>query len=195
MPIHLTGVSVKALKASPKSVTYFSDQTPGFGIRVGKRSRTWIVMRGRSRERIRIGAYPQISLTDARKKAMQLLGTDKAPPKPKTKSFREARTQFLDEFFRGKSVGWQRNVTTYLAVCFKKLDHHKLDEIEDHEIKACLDAVHETPSQQLHAFAACAASCAGACDRRSVSSSIRRWKAIRRRARTGRGPAFSPIRS
>jgi len=152
--IHLTDVSVKALKASQKSVTYFSDQTPGFGIRVGKRSRTWIVMRGRTRERIWIGTYPQTSLADARKKAMQLLGTEKSPVKPKVKTFREARTQFLDEFFRGKSAAWKRNVTTYLTVCFKKLDHHKLDEIKDHEIKACLDAVHETPSQQLHAFRA-----------------------------------------
>jgi hypothetical protein len=62
--IRLTDVSVKALKPSEKYLTYFSDITPGFGIRVGKRSRTWIVMRGRARERVKLGTYPHLSLAE-----------------------------------------------------------------------------------------------------------------------------------
>lgn len=150
--IRLTDLSVKALKPSEKYITYFSDITPGFGIRVGKRSRTWIVMRGRGRERVRLGAYPELSLAEARKKAMQLLGADQEPAKPKPKFFRDARDQFLEEYFCGKSAGWKRNMAHYLTICFKKLDCHKLDEIEDYDIKVCLDALRETPSQQLHAF-------------------------------------------
>jgi integrase len=148
----MTDVSVKSLKPSEKYVTYFSDITPGFGIRVGKRSRTWIVMRGRNRERVSLGTYPHLSLADARKKATQVLAVEKAPPKPKPKTFKEARTLFLDEYFRDKSRRWKSNMTTYLTDNFKKLEHHKLDEIEDYDIKACLDALHRTPSQQLHAF-------------------------------------------
>jgi integrase len=83
---------------------------------------------------------------------MQILGADQEPAKPKPKFFRDARDQFLEEFFCGKSASWKRNMTNYLTICFKKLDHRRLDEIEDHEIKACLDGLRETPSQQLHAF-------------------------------------------
>ncbi|MEG3143189.1 site-specific integrase [Sphingomonas sp. RT2P30] len=150
--VHLTDVSVKSLKPSEKYVTYFSDITPGFGIRVGKRSRTWIVMRGRERERVRLGSYPELSLADARKKAMQILGADKAPPKPKQKTFKEARDQFLEEYFRDKSPRWKSQMTSHLMRHFKALEHHKLDEIEDYDIKSCLDALHRTPSEQLHAF-------------------------------------------
>ncbi|MDB5583905.1 MAG: putative Integrase family protein [Bradyrhizobium sp.] len=150
--VHLTDVSVKSLKPTETSVTYFSDITPGFGIRVGKRSRTWIVMRGRDRERVKLGTYPQLSLADARKKAMQILGADKAPAKPQPKTFRQAREQFLEEYFRDKSPRWKSQMTSHLMRHFKKLEHHKLDAIEDHDIKACLDALHRTPSEQLHAF-------------------------------------------
>ena len=150
--VHLTDVSVKSLKPTDKYVTYFSDITPGFGIRVGKRSRTWIVMRGRSRERVKLGTYPQLSLADARKKAMQILGAEKVPAKPQPKTFRQARDQFLEEYFRDKSPRWKSQMTSHLMRHFKQLEHHKLDAIEDHEIKACLDALHRTPSEQLHAF-------------------------------------------
>lgn len=150
--IHMTDVSVKALKPSNKYVTYFSDLTPCFGIRVGLRSRTWVVVRGRGRERVKLGTYPQLSLADARKKAMQILGADKEPKKPRPKTFKEARTQFLGEYFRDKSAGWEANMTRYLMVHAKKLEHYKLHEIEDHHIKACLDALHSTPSEQLHSF-------------------------------------------
>lgn len=33
-------------------------------------------------------------------------------------------------------------MTNNLTACFKKLDYHRIDEIEDHEIKAYLDALH-----------------------------------------------------
>ncbi|MBL0116659.1 MAG: DUF4102 domain-containing protein [Sphingomonadales bacterium] len=93
--IHLTDVAVKALKPTDRYVTYW-DTMPGFGIRVGKQSKTWTVMRGRSRERISIGRYPDISLSDARAEAKRLLST--APePKNSTMRFDEARTIFLEQ--------------------------------------------------------------------------------------------------
>jgi hypothetical protein len=41
---------------------YFDDTTPAFGIRVGKNRRTWIVMRGKQRQLIRVGHYPAMTL-------------------------------------------------------------------------------------------------------------------------------------
>ncbi len=67
--LHLTDLSVRAIRPSDRYVTYWSDTTPGFGIRIGKHSRTWTVMRGRTRERVSIGRYPNLSLSEARKEA------------------------------------------------------------------------------------------------------------------------------
>ncbi len=45
MPVlHLTDIAVRALKPTDGYVSYWDDTTPGFGIRVGKRSKTWMVI-------------------------------------------------------------------------------------------------------------------------------------------------------
>jgi len=43
------------------------DDTPAFGIRVGKHRKTWFVVRGKERLRTTVGRYPCISLSDAKK--------------------------------------------------------------------------------------------------------------------------------
>lgn len=48
---------------------FFDTKTPGFGIRVGVKTKTWVVMRGRNRELVTIGKYPELSLADARTEA------------------------------------------------------------------------------------------------------------------------------
>lgn len=45
---------------------------PNFGLRIGKQTKTWIVLLGNGR-RHRIGHYPTISLADARKEARRIL--------------------------------------------------------------------------------------------------------------------------
>jgi Arm domain-containing DNA-binding protein len=67
---HLTDIVVSRLK---EPGTYFDESTPAFGVRVGKNRKTWIVMRGKERSRTRIGHYPAMSLSDARKQAKILL--------------------------------------------------------------------------------------------------------------------------
>jgi hypothetical protein len=70
--LKLTDLSVRALKGSDTTTYYWDASTPAFGIRVGKRAKTWTVMRGRARERLTVGRYPDMSLTDARKEAKRL---------------------------------------------------------------------------------------------------------------------------
>jgi Arm DNA-binding domain len=68
--------------------TYWDKTTPGFGIRVGKNRKTWIIMRGQIRQRMRIGHYPATSLADARKEAKKLL--TEAPTRNVAMSFATA---------------------------------------------------------------------------------------------------------
>lgn len=152
--LHLTDLSVKALKPSETNVTYWSTATPGFGIRVGKKSRTWTVMRGRTRERVSIGRYPDLSLADAKKEALRLLSEERTGPKPVEKTFKEARGEFLTEHYRGNTSRWPALVKLMLERSFKKIEHEQLTDISDSDIAQALKKLVHTPSQQLHVYRA-----------------------------------------
>ena len=68
--IRLTDLAVRSLQEG----VYFDERTPSFGLLVGKRRKTWLVVKGRGRVRVRLGHYPTLSLADARKKALVALG-------------------------------------------------------------------------------------------------------------------------
>jgi hypothetical protein len=104
MPVtHLTDVVVSRLKSLG---TYFDETTPAFGIRVGKNRKTWIVMRGVERQRVRIGHYPALSLADARKEAKKLLTEE--PTKHSWKAFSEAYDEYK-EALKAKKPRTQRD--------------------------------------------------------------------------------------
>jgi len=42
MRVHFTDITIRTFKPG----AYWDDATPGFGVRVGKRAKTWTVMRG-----------------------------------------------------------------------------------------------------------------------------------------------------
>ena len=123
--IHLTDLSVKALKGSDKYVTYWDTTTPGFGIRVGKRSKTWTVMRGRNRERVSIGQHGCLSLSEARKEAMRLLyeAADISLPKSIPKSVKEARAEFLVDNYKDSTSRWPSVVKHVLEKHLKGIEH------------------------------------------------------------------------
>lgn len=146
----LTEVSIRALKPSDRYQTYW-DSTPGFGVRVGKRSKTYIVVRGRARERISIGRFGDISLADARAEAKRLLATG---PTPKTvrRTFKDARQEFVDDHFRARSPTTRYQVKSLLEKHCKGLDLLQLADIDDRDIKRSLDKLADRPSAQLHAY-------------------------------------------
>jgi len=69
--VHLTDVSVQRLKPG----LFFDTKTPAFGIRVGANLKTWLVIRGENRTKVRLGHYPAMSLAEARKRALVSLGS------------------------------------------------------------------------------------------------------------------------
>jgi integrase len=73
---HLTDISVRSLKHDGNRLTYWDTQLRGLGLRVGPNRKTWLVMRGDKRRRTTIGHYPAVTLAEARKKAMSLLGAE-----------------------------------------------------------------------------------------------------------------------
>lgn len=53
--------------------THFDGKVKGFGIRVGKNRKTWIVVKGENRTKLTLGHYPATSLSDARKLAQEAI--------------------------------------------------------------------------------------------------------------------------
>ena len=91
MQTHLTDIAVRQLAPG----TYFDTKTPAFGIRIGKTRKTWVVLKGKTRNKATIGHYPALSLQDARRKALVALGSPYAPSDAPT--FPDVRQSFLDD--------------------------------------------------------------------------------------------------
>jgi hypothetical protein len=51
--IAFTDLTVRSLKPG----LFFDTRTPGFGIRVGKNRRTWLVLKGTNSIKVRLGHY------------------------------------------------------------------------------------------------------------------------------------------
>lgn len=151
MPIaHLTDIVVSRLK---EPGTYFDKNTPAFGIRVGKNRKTWIVVRGRERTRTRIGHYPAVSLAEARRKALVLLGSP-IEHKAEVPKFSEALAQFYAVHVPTLKPKTQYQIIRVLDRHFApKLKHKRLDEIVHSDISKVTDELAKTaPSEAWHAF-------------------------------------------
>lgn len=94
----LTDLAVKAAPHPPSGHTMLWDTvTRGFGVRVGKQSKTFLVLIGKGR-RHTIGRYPLISLADARTEAKRILAEKTlGKTKPRFLAYEDARDRFLAE--------------------------------------------------------------------------------------------------
>jgi hypothetical protein len=86
--IRLTDLAIRSL---PEGL-FFDERQPSFGIRVGKNRKTWIAVKEPGRTKVRLGHYPDLSLADARKKALITLGSPLEPAS--APSFLEARERY-----------------------------------------------------------------------------------------------------
>ena len=71
--VRLTDVTIEKLPSSKVRTTYWDETLPAFGVRVGARRKTFIVVVNGG-HRIKLGNYPFKSLKDARREAHLRLG-------------------------------------------------------------------------------------------------------------------------
>ncbi len=144
MPVvRLTDLSIRSFKEG----SFYDDRTPGFGIRVGKHRKTWHVVKQPNRTKVTIGYYPDLSLADARKKALIALGTPELPDKIELPSFPAARTEYLTQ---GK---WRPSSRYQVARTLNRHFHWQktLDKITHRDVAEAIDAI-KAPSEAAHAF-------------------------------------------
>jgi integrase len=94
MRAHLTDVGVRALKPATKQFKVWDTQTRGFGVLVSDTTKTWFVMYSEKRRFKSLGRWPDVSLSEARRKAQGLLGTQ--PDAARCPTFPVALDLFLD---------------------------------------------------------------------------------------------------
>ena len=93
----LTDLSIRKLPLLEKGQKiHYDDSLPGFGIRVSKKHKTFVVMYGRERRLKSFGRYPDVSLQTARNEAKRFLATP-APPASNKITYAEAAQRFLND--------------------------------------------------------------------------------------------------
>jgi integrase len=156
--MQLTDITVRNLTPEHKQRTYHDDNVRGFGVRVGPGgSKTFVLVCGAARERITIGRYPIISLSEARGEAKRILAERTLGAKrPRHVRFETALiefgTQHCDRKNRPSTAKETKRVLNkhFLPPFRRKY----LDEIADSDIGKIIEGVSHTPSAANHAFTA-----------------------------------------
>ena len=152
--LHLTDLSIRALKPTERYTTYWDSKLAGFGVRVGVRSKTFIVMRGDERRRIKVGSYPDKSLADARKEAHRLMNARDVEPSTATLN------DVIELFFKVRCTP-QNNKPSTIREYRRIFNRHltplfdrKLADITHARINRVLDDLSTTPIEANHAYVA-----------------------------------------
>ena len=143
MRVRLTDVVVR--NAKPKSATYrLEDEVmPGFGLRIGKNRKTWVVTFGSDRKRVSLGSYPVMGLGDARDAARMLLAQNTLGKKHSPVKFGEALGAYYDLHLRpntrkSTSNESERILNKEFLPVFGLM---KLTDITMRDISGCLDRI------------------------------------------------------
>src|SRR5437660_1693986 len=145
----LTDLTLRSLKTAQQT-DFWDAKTPGFGVRIGKHAKTFVVKI--HNRRITIGRYHPVALplAEARKKALVVLGSPHH--KPASVSFAVALAQFFDVHVPTLKPRTQKEIKRVLNRHCSSLKTKKLDQITHRDISAITDALMETPSEAWHAF-------------------------------------------
>jgi integrase len=144
--MNLTDLAIKHLPEGK----HFDNRTPGFGIRVGKQKRTWIVMRGKQRQLIRLGHYPAMTLAEARTRGKQLLAATQIDHE--RISFKEAYDLFCKTHLPSKKPRTQQEYKRALERHYlPTLAMKRLDAVTSHMVLAITDELTHTPAELIHA--------------------------------------------
>jgi hypothetical protein len=150
----LTDLTVRALAPAPKQMKVWDTKTKGFGVLVSGSTKTFFASYGRERRIKTLGRYPDVTLAEARKKALAVLAAD-AEPVSSTKKFADAVDEFIEDNYRESKGRTKENTRRLLARHFvPTLGKKTVAAITDKDISDVLANLSKTPSEQLHAFRA-----------------------------------------
>ena len=106
--LKLTDLAIANLKPASPQIDYWDMLLPSFGVRVGLRRKTFIVMLGTPRKRRTLGHYPLMNLQTARERARSLLASPNAPAAIFV-------ADAVDEYLRARTTR-RRTSTTWMSM-------------------------------------------------------------------------------
>jgi integrase len=147
----LTDVTISKLPQQKAQITYWDEGLPAFGVRVGARRKTFIVVVNGG-HRIKLGNYPRTTLKDARAEAyLRLGGRGSQATVVDAPAAGEVVTEFI-KIHHARSRPRTRNEQERLLTkhFLKKHKDTPLNRVAAKEILAITDGLKELPSEQLH---------------------------------------------
>lgn len=129
-----------------KTPGYHWDALPGFGIRIGKQRKTFVIVKQGRRQSL--GVYPHLSLADARHMATQLLYTTTTVTKRTT--INQAVTAYLDQLTvkPRTTADYTRLLRLHILPSIGTKD---INQITANDILRITDKLSPTPSEKRHA--------------------------------------------
>ena len=157
----LTEIVIRNLKAPPRGQhTYTDDSLPGFGCRVSQGgTKTFVLVHGVQRDRVTIGRYPLISLSEARAEAKRILAENTlGKHRPKSITYDDAKKQFLEDCEQRVKDGDLKARTLYdYTRLLKKhfaLGRRLFSDITAEDIARRIKLIADAPSERNHALVA-----------------------------------------
>lgn len=165
--IRFTDRGVMSLKpVAGKQVDYFDERLPGFGLRVSPSGhRSWIVLyrAGGRLRRFTLGAYPHLSLADARVKAKLAMsnvvqGGDPAAEKRaarRAETFAELAEEYLEKHAKVRKRSWREDERMIECDLLPAWRHVKAKDISRRDVRQRIEKVVErgAPIQANRLFA------------------------------------------
>ena len=138
------------IRSAPEG-TYWDDSLKGFGIRIGKQSKTFLVLVASGR-RQSIGRYPLMSLADARKKARAILAEKHlGKVHPTHVAFDDAKRDFLADCAKKNKP---RTVKDYTRLLNRHLTfgRQSVADIQPRQLIRIWSELSHTPAEKRYAF-------------------------------------------
>ena len=153
--LKFTARGIEAVKP-PKAgqVDYWDTSIPGFILRVsygGRKAWGLVYWHERRRRRLSLGAYPALSLADAREKASDALrevahGKDPAADKQaqkKAETFGEMAAEYVEKHSKKKKRSWRTDELAFERDLLPRWRHRKASSITRKEVVRLLDGICE----------------------------------------------------
>lgn len=136
MRTRLTEVAVRQLPFTDTGQRKIRDDyLPGFGLIVGKKTKSFFVMYGQDRRTKTLGQWPELTLKEARQEAKRYLANPN--PHKSSLSFSEARQAFLDDCARRLREGTtDRYFFALKDISAKSLDTVSLEVTDPTQLKS-----------------------------------------------------------
>src|SRR5262245_41093540 len=153
--VRLTDITISKLPQQKAQVTYWDEGLPAFGVRVGARRKTFIVVVNGG-HRIKLGNYPRTTLKDARAQAyVRLGGRGTQATAVDAPMAGEVVADFM-KIHHARSRPRTRNEQERLLTkhFLKTQRETALNRVTAKDILAITDGLKELPSEQLHAHRA-----------------------------------------